>query len=189
MRKINLFFMYCISIIILCLFLSSPAFSQNNSGNTQTIKLGQNATINLNIPQNWSLSRNKTNDCIFTHNTNKEKIEIRLVNAYQKYSSVKKRGEITEKSFQDTEDGIKESLPTDFTIERNKGIDTIRNSEIPWMIWILKSKNKQKYMKGLFPYSKNKLFAIFIYFQDGAPFEDAEFLIEEIVKAIQNEGK
>lgn len=183
------------SIFLLnCIFITTTQAEKINNG-PMTLELPQSieaegvskdpVTVKLNVPNTWSMSTNNGHDYVFKHLINPGKIEITLINMATYYKNEESKAMIIDSSMKGGGNSFKQSaLKANAQYEKAIGVDNIVNKAITYCLFTLMTQTETTYYKFLYPASDKNIFLIYIYFKDGAPFEDAEQLINNIVLAL-----
>ncbi|MEW5819124.1 MAG: hypothetical protein AB1782_02950 [Cyanobacteriota bacterium] len=193
MKRILLFttFLFFINFF----FISTRIFAEDINNGPMTLEVPQAfevegvsndpAILKINVPDTWTMSMNKSNDFLFKHLKSPAKIELTFVNTATYFKDEASKIAILNSSVNGAESSLKKSAQQ-FNSQYNKvcDVENINNNKIHYCIFTIKTPNETEYFKILYPTSNKNIFLIYIHFKDGAPFQDAEQLINNIVLAI-----
>lgn len=198
MKKI----MLAVAIIFLInyLFVTPRAFSQEINNGPMTLELPQSIhaddvsqspiIVKLNVPNTWSMNMNQSDnrhDFIFKHLANSSTIEISLINMGTYFKNEESKTMIINSSIKGADNSfIKSAQKLNAQYDQTIGVDNILNNKITYCLFTMKTGNETAYYKFLYPTSDKNVFIIYVYFKDGAPFKDAEELINNLVMALVN---
>lgn len=198
MKKILL----TVSIIFLInfLFIATKVFAEEINNGPMTLELPQSiqadgvsqnpVVAKINVPAIWSMNMNQSDnrhDFIFKHQTNPDAIEITLINMATYFKNDESKTMIINASIKGGEDSfIKSAKKLNAQYDQTIGVDNILNNKITYSLFTMKTNKETAYYKFLYPASGKNVFIIYIYFKDGAPFQDAEQLINNLVTALVN---
>lgn len=187
--KMKRFFVVISIIVLFCLLPgNTKLFAEKLNNGPMKLQLTETTSIQVNVPKTWSVSVDKKSNFIFKNLQTPDKIEITVTNIAIDYTEDSDRLQRVHNSKEGSHKGIMKNATPTTKVERSDGLDTILGQEIPWGLWTVTEQGKTIYLKSLYPYNNKQLFLMFITFQDGAPFDQAEALIEELVSSFQKSG-
>lgn len=174
------------------LFVEKTVFAEENNNGLMTLQIktygtlnNEYATLKLNVPDTWSISIDKKNDFVFKNLKAPKKIEITLFNQALYYQGDEAKNQIIDKLITASHNaGL--NAAKGGKVDKNQGVENILGYEVAYCIWTLEDKKGTYYYKFLYPSNNKYLSMIFIDFKDGAPFNEAEQLINEIISSMMN---
>jgi hypothetical protein len=134
------------------------------------------------------MSRKKNGDILFRNLRSPGKIEILLSGSELKPTEDRGKGKIIAAFKKGALGSLKKSMKQ-YRYEIDEGIDTVLGSNVPWSIFTAYNHPEgDTSFKFLFPSNDHQVFALMVFFREGAPFNEAEDLISEIVMAVRKQG-
>lgn len=146
--------------------------------------------LKIDVPRAWSMSMSQANnrhDFVFKHLQYPDKIEVQLLQSTFPYTDGVNKASIISNSMQGGLDVLIDSAKKQKAKYQNtKGQDNILSQTIDYSLFTIETIDEKSFFKFMYPSSDSQIFIIYVIFKDGAPFPDAEKLINNLIFAITN---